>query len=203
MANESAQTMGYDPEERVRTGIPFTPRILSAMLSGGNAMGINWAAKFGKIPETEVPENAKKPVIKVSYAELGGTDILDTLLPPSVYQDLVDADLVADVRDGSWNPTILEVVTGRFCANDGDEIEYVYGRANELMDGADTLTFYWDANFVIHLMAMERIDDTMFHSTVSYYRRFAEEDPTGSLFALFMLALLGPDHFNAVIQALS
>ena len=187
---------------RVRTGIPFTPRILAAMLVGGNAMGINWAAKFAKISETEIPENALKPIVNREYRKLDGEGLLTFLLPADILGDLTETQTISDVRDGEWIPEVLEVVTGRLIANEGQENEYIYERCDELLTGADVTTLFFDANFVIHFMAMDRIDDMVFSRAIKYCRKFADEDPVGSLFSLFLLSLLGPEHFNAVVKAM-
>ena len=192
----------YDPENKVKTGIPFTPRILAAMLVGGNAMGVNWASKFARIPETEIPENALKPIVSKDYRDLDGERLLTLLLSEDILGDLTETESISDVRDGEWIPEVLEVVTGRLVANDGEQNEYIYGRCDDLLTGADVSTLFFDANFVIHFMAMDRIDDATFNYAIRYCRKFADEDPVGSLFSLFLLSFLGPAHFNEVIKSL-
>lgn len=189
--------------ERVRTGISLTPRILSAMLVGGNAMGVNWAAKFAHIPEMDVPENALKPVLRGKMFDLGGELMLSQLLPPDVLGDLTETMSLDDVRDGIWIKDVLEVVTARLARNASEEVEHIYQYCQMLMEGADTTVFYWDAHYVMHMLGMEHIDDASFHMAAKFYNRFADEDPVGSLFALFMLSFLGPTHFNIVVRAVT
>lgn len=210
MADESValpthwdENVDYYDLPRVKTGISLTPRILSAMLVGGNAMGINWAAKFAKIPEMEVPDNAHKPVLAGEYANYGGDQLLSAILPPDIMGDLTETKSLDDVRDGSWIPEVLEVVTGRLIANEGEEVEHIYGACEELMHRADTVVFHWDANYVMHMLGLEHIDDGKFHTAARFYGRFADEDPAGSLFALFLLSFLGTEHFNDVIKTLN
>ncbi len=195
--------VNYYDLPRVRTGISFTPRILAAMLVGGNAMGINWAAKFAHIPEMEVPDNAHKPVVTGEFADYGGEVLLSKILPPDILGDLTETKSVDDVRDGMWIPEVLEVVTGRLVANEGEEVEHIYAACKEIMEDADTVVFYWDAHYVIHMLGLEHIDDGEFHIASRFYNRFADEDPVGSLFALFLLSFLGAEHFNQVVETLT
>ncbi len=197
------ESVDYYDLPRVKTGISFTPRILAAMLVGGNAMGINWAAKFAHIPEMEVPENALKPIVQDHFKNLGGENLLSALLPPDILGDLTETKSVDDVRDGSWIPEVLEVVTGRLIANEGEEVEHIYHACDKLMEKADVVVFYWDAHYVMHMLGLEHIDDGQFHLASKFYNRFADEDPVGSLFALFLLSFLGTSHFNQVVKTLS
>jgi hypothetical protein len=186
------------PEGYTDTDIALTPRILSGALMGRNVFGVNWTAKFAHVPEDDVPPAAMRPVLT---GDLGaGDDILAYLLPPSVLGDMTEREAIDGIRDGRWPTDLLDKVTHEL--EDPDMIEEVYERCISLMMDADKNTFYWDANYIVHTLAVENLDDASVRSAVTFYERFAESDSAGSLFALFLLSLLGPKHFDTLIKTL-
>lgn len=186
----------------VTTGISLTPRILAGMLTGGNTLGVNWAAKFANISDLEVPAQATQPVITHKLPG-GGDDILAALLPPQILGDITEHEDIDDVRDGLWKPELLDRVTEGLVTGDGSTVEEIYERCANLMHGADLTNFYWDANYIIHRLAVENLDNAYVRKVAEFFKRFGDSDPTGGLFALFMLALLGPEHFDRLVDRLS
>ncbi len=185
----------------VTTGIALTPRILAGMLTGGKSMGVNWAAKFAEISDTDVFENASKPTIVESLGT-DGDDILAALLPPQILTEITaDESAIDHVRDGEWPEALLDEVTDQFCENEG-LAEQVYERCGRLMAGADVVAFHWNANYIIHMLSVENLDNAYVRKVAQFYQRFSDSDPVGGLFALFMLALLGPARFDRVVSAL-
>ncbi len=185
----------------VTTGIALTPRILAGMLTGGKSMGVNWAAKFAEIGDADVFENASKPTI-VEPLGTDGDDILAALLPPQILVEITADEAAIDhVRDGEWPEALLDEVTTQFCETE-ELAEQVYERCTRLMAGADVVAFHWNANYVIHMLSVENLDNAYVRKVAQFYQRFSDSDPVGGLFALFMLALLGPARFDRVVGAL-
>ncbi|BCV17993.1 hypothetical protein AAK684_08370 [Leptogranulimonas caecicola] len=186
----------------VSTGIALTPRILAGMLTGSSVMGINWAAKFAEIGDNEVFENATIPTLRESLGN-AGDDILAALLPPQILVELTaDESVIDHVRDGEWPAPLLQHVTQQFCAESGEACEEVYARCERLMTGANTVVFHWNANYIIHMLSVENLDNASVRKAANFYERFADADPVGGLFALFMLSLLGPANFDQVVERL-
>lgn len=105
------------------------------------------------------------------------------------------------MRDGEWPEALLDEVTTQFCENE-ELAEQVYERCTRLMAGADVVAFHWNANYVIHMLSVENLDNAYVRKVAQFYQRFSDSDPVGGLFALFMLALLGPARFDRVVGAL-
>lgn len=184
--------------ETVSTGIALTPRILAGMLTGGNVLGVNWAARFAQIGDGDVFENAYIPTIKGSLGQ-GGDDILAALLPPQILSEITANEADIDkIRDGVWPRELLETVTAQMAEDEGDACEEIYARCQALMKNANTVVFHFNANYIIHMLSVANLDIPYVRKAVQLYEKFADTDATGALFGLFMLALLGPVGFDKV-----
>lgn len=184
----------------VSTGIALTPRILAGMLTGGNVLGVNWAARFAQIGEGDVFENATVPIIEAQLGQ-GGDDILAALLPPQILSEITATESDIDhIRDGMWPKALLETVTEQLASDQGEVCEEIYARCVALMKNANTVVFHFNANYVIHMLSVANLDNAWVRKAVQLYEKFADADPAGSLFGLFMLALIGPHGFDKVMQ---
>ena len=72
----------------------------------------------------------------------------------------------------------------------------------ESLGNAGDDIFHWNANYIIHMLSVENLDNASVRKAANFYERFADADPVGGLFALFMLSLLGPANFDQVVERL-
>jgi hypothetical protein len=186
------------PEGYLDTNIALTCRILSGMLTGRNVFGQSWTARFAHVPEGDVPPRAKVPVIT---KDLGaGDDICAMLLPPEILGDLTEVEAIDGIRDGRWPIELLDQTTQKLKRL--EVIEEVYGRCDKLMLSADRTTFYWDANYIAHTLAVQHLDDAAVVHAVKLFEKYSPHDIALGMFGLFLIAFLGPTRFNELADSL-
>jgi len=180
----------------------LTPRLLAAMLSGGDVAGTPWhQALAGAAANARPPAPATAGQRVAPRVPADAERFVGAVLPPALVAAVAQANAFDALMEGAADAGLLDNLEELLCSDSGLGCRTIARNCGELMARANAGAFFANADYLLDQVerAAGAAGAPLGHAR-SFYLRHGDGDCGRSLFALVLVAFLGPQRMRRVVE---